>query len=334
MRSQDTDGYVLAQVQVEAGKYYHYMAVYDGRYIVVYLNGREAVRQAMTGRVKHPGGDEIPLCLGGDPEPDGSSRYLMKGGIARLLLQGGSIHTVEAAARYLQYAEESGQVGTADREGLRAQLETAQGYKEKFEKLEQRDKEKFYLAFDAALAVYVDLNADGGRVSRAEAALTAAVQEALAALSGVDSITLTADMEIAVTGGTVQLTAAVSGTGDYSRAVCWTVSGGGAGTSIDENGLLKVAAGETAERLTVTAVSAADGTVSAGLEFAVYPVGDLQKDGTVTIGDVMAACRILARKNAHVEPSAEELALGDLNRDGHVTITDVMHICKILAGAS
>lgn len=61
-------------------------------------------------------------------------------------------------------------------------------------------------------------------------------------------------------GTTRQFSATVSGTGAYSSAVTWSVTGGGAGTSIDTNGVLTVAAGETAPTLTVTATSTADNT--------------------------------------------------------------------------
>ena len=63
---------------------------------------------------------------------------------------------------------------------------------------------------------------------------------------------------------------------------------------------------------------------------AVIP-GDMDADGRVTIADVMEACKVLARKSAEQEPSAEERERGDLDGDGDVTIADVMEICKILA---
>lgn len=62
-----------------------------------------------------------------------------------------------------------------------------------------------------------------------------------------------------------------------------------------------------------------------------YLKGDLNKDGKVTITDVMEACKVLARKSAGRKPTAEEIKLGDLNNDKDVDITDVMEICKILA---
>ncbi len=60
-------------------------------------------------------------------------------------------------------------------------------------------------------------------------------------------------------------------------------------------------------------------------------LGDLDKDGEVTIADVMEACKVMARESAGTYPTDEEIARGDLDGDGEITIADVMEICKILA---
>jgi hypothetical protein len=59
-------------------------------------------------------------------------------------------------------------------------------------------------------------------------------------------------------GGTQQFTAIVNGTNSPAQTVTWTVEGGGDGTSIATNGMLTVAANETATSLTVRATSTAD----------------------------------------------------------------------------
>ena len=59
--------------------------------------------------------------------------------------------------------------------------------------------------------------------------------------------------------------------------------------------------------------------------------GDLDKDGKVTISDVMEACKILARKSADILPTEDEIARGDLDKNGEITVEDVMEICKLLA---
>ncbi len=60
--------------------------------------------------------------------------------------------------------------------------------------------------------------------------------------------------------------------------------------------------------------------------------GDMGGDGKVDIQDVMAACRVLARKNTNgTKPSGDELLPGDINGDADIDIEDIMGICRILA---
>ena len=59
-------------------------------------------------------------------------------------------------------------------------------------------------------------------------------------------------------GKTQQFTATVVGQGEFDRTVTWSVIGGGAGTSVDANGLLTVGKNETAKTLKVRATSNAD----------------------------------------------------------------------------
>ncbi len=81
-----------------------------------------------------------------------------------------------------------------------------------------------------------------------------------ATITGVTVTPATATVEA---GKTQRFTATVIGTGNVSKEVTWTVSGSNAGTTISENGLLTVAAGETAATLTVTATAVGDKTKSA-----------------------------------------------------------------------
>ncbi|MCI8361247.1 MAG: hypothetical protein HFE86_07940 [Clostridiales bacterium] len=59
--------------------------------------------------------------------------------------------------------------------------------------------------------------------------------------------------------------------------------------------------------------------------------GDMDKNGEVTIQDVMEACKVLARQSAGKAPTEDEMLRGDLDGDKRFTIGDVMEICKILA---
>ena len=73
-------------------------------------------------------------------------------------------------------------------------------------------------------------------------------------------------------GKTVQFSASVSGTGEFSQEVTWSVSGGvSAGTSISADGLLTVAADETATSLTVMATASGDSSKSASVTVTVTP---------------------------------------------------------------
>ena len=76
-------------------------------------------------------------------------------------------------------------------------------------------------------------------------------------------------------------------------------------------------------------------TVDVGLVIPVILIkGDVTGDGRVAIEDVMAACRILARKNTNIDPDDDEIARGDVTKDGEITIEDIMAICRILAQQS
>lgn len=71
--------------------------------------------------------------------------------------------------------------------------------------------------------------------------------------------------------------------------------------------------------------------LDAQAQVTVYLPGDMNKDDNVNIEDVMEACKVLARKSAGKEPTADEMRRGNLDADMAFTITDVMEICKILA---
>lgn len=59
--------------------------------------------------------------------------------------------------------------------------------------------------------------------------------------------------------------------------------------------------------------------------------GDMDGNGGVDIQDVMAACRVLARKNLGEKITPQELAAGDMDENGDIDIQDIMSICRTLA---
>ena len=79
--------------------------------------------------------------------------------------------------------------------------------------------------------------------------------------SKITSVTVTPATATLSPGASLQLSAAVVGTGIVNHGVQWTVTGGAAsGTTVTNGGYLHVAANETAKTLTVTATSIQDGT--------------------------------------------------------------------------
>lgn len=88
------------------------------------------------------------------------------------------------------------------------------------------------------------------------------------------SVTVSPASAEAERGKTLQFHAEVKGTGFYDEGVRWSVVGAnGEDTKIDENGLLTVAADETAATIAVTAVSASDPAKSASASVTVVSGG-------------------------------------------------------------
>jgi len=78
----------------------------------------------------------------------------------------------------------------------------------------------------------------------------------------VNSVTVSPSTVTVQRGQTRQFTATVTGTGNPSQFVTWTVTGGGSGTSISNTGLLRIAANDNATRLTIQATSTANNRIS------------------------------------------------------------------------
>lgn len=77
--------------------------------------------------------------------------------------------------------------------------------------------------------------------------------------SSVKAVNITPENAEVFTGETMQFTAQVESGDNADKTVSWSVIGGTDGTDIDENGLLTVAEGETAQTLTVTATNTYSG---------------------------------------------------------------------------
>jgi hypothetical protein len=172
------------------------------------------------------------------------------------------------------------------------------------------------------VAWYVVGGSDGTSIDRNSGVLTVAADETaetltVRAVSTVDPAKFgTADVTVmaAVTGvtvspgtisveqdGTKTFTTEIAGNDDPSPAVTWSVIGGGAGTAIGStSGVLTVAEGETAETLTVRAVSDVSG-----------------KSGTANV-------TVLAAGKASVTliyPADDDKASGELSGFTNVVVT-------------
>jgi hypothetical protein len=86
-------------------------------------------------------------------------------------------------------------------------------------------------------------------------------------------------------GKTQAFTATVSGTNSPAQTVTWSVNGGGAGTAISADGVLSVAAGESAINLTVTAVSTVDAAKSGTAVITVTAASGDSETGTGGSGE-------------------------------------------------
>jgi uncharacterized protein YjdB len=88
----------------------------------------------------------------------------------------------------------------------------------------------------------------------------------------VQSVTVSPAIASVTKGSTQQFSATVSGTNNPAQTVTWSVGGGNSGTSISDGGVLNVAASESADTLTVTAISTEDptksGTATVAIEIA------------------------------------------------------------------
>jgi len=89
----------------------------------------------------------------------------------------------------------------------------------------------------------------------------------------VDNVVISPSSVSVARGTTQQFSAVVNGTNSPSQGVTWTVTGGGAGTTINSGGLLTVASGEPANILTIKATSTQDtnhfGTAEANITGAI-----------------------------------------------------------------
>jgi len=119
-------------------------------------------------------------------------------------------------------------------------------------------------------------------------------------ISGTATVTVPAPTVTSVTvspatanvnkGKTQQFTATVTGTNSPAQTVNWTVTGGVAGTTINNSGILTVASNETASTLTVKATSTTDTSKSSTATVTVPALtGTVSITGTAQVGQTLTA---------------------------------------------
>ncbi|MDR0908376.1 MAG: FIVAR domain-containing protein [Spirochaetaceae bacterium] len=155
--------------------------------------------------------------------------------------------------------------------------------------------------FSTNTSLWVKVLSENGKVTHY---YKIAVTVSNATVSSVTVIPATADVQI---GKTRQFTATVNGTADPPQTVTWTVTGQSKnGTSIDNTGLLTVAANETAEAsLTVKATSTFDTTKSgtATVTVKTEPVPTDKTTLAIAIGNATAAKTGITIKPAGTTPA-------------------------------
>ncbi|MBR4104458.1 MAG: metallophosphoesterase [Thermoguttaceae bacterium] len=75
--------YRILRAPVETGKYVDAFATYDGASLVLYVDGKEAARLDVKGRLTHPQAEKAQaFCVGADIGPDGKPNTFFKGSVA------------------------------------------------------------------------------------------------------------------------------------------------------------------------------------------------------------------------------------------------------------
>lgn len=174
--SDSKNQYIILNNDIYAGEYYYYTAVYNGREVVVYINGEEAGRADFTGNIMNKSVDEIPFVIGADPQNGGETRSYFKGNLALMKIEKNPIDSEQVWQRYKEFEDS---MEAPDQEEYRGKLEelcaqcesldpndyTEESYGILLEKLEEAknvlsseyDGEMFKLMYDALQAAFDSL---------------------------------------------------------------------------------------------------------------------------------------------------------------------------------
>lgn len=127
-------------------------------------------------------------------------------------------------------------------------------------------------------------------------------------------------------GENIQLTATINENAS-EKIVVWTSSDEDIAT-VNDNG---VVTGIHYGNVTITVAAKNEGDVTASCEVKVYLIGDVNRDGQISIADVTALVNIILGKD-NTEPYQYDHDAADVNGDGAISIADVTALVNIILG--
>lgn len=95
--------YKRVGVKLEANKYYHILAAYNGSSLDLYLDGELVNSMPATGKVYHP---NVAFAVGGDPSPSGAG-IVLDGNVSLARLYSKGVNVSEVKKLYKEYSDRS-----------------------------------------------------------------------------------------------------------------------------------------------------------------------------------------------------------------------------------
>ena len=127
-------------------------------------------------------------------------------------------------------------------------------------------------------------------------------------------------------GENLQLTATINEDAS-EKSVVWTSSDENIAT-VDDNGIVT---GIHYGLVTITVAAKNEGDVTASCKVKVYLIGDVNRDGQISIADVTALVNIILGKD-NTQPYQYDHNAADVNGDGSISIADVTALVNIILG--
>ncbi len=110
--------YVRCGAPLEANRYYHAVATYDGSHVALYIDGKKVAEAAASGDVQHP---DMHFALSGDPD-DAGAGIIMNGNLSVARLYSKALSLSEINRMYQESVARAGIAGIGDLYAVRARL--------------------------------------------------------------------------------------------------------------------------------------------------------------------------------------------------------------------